>query len=130
MKTPSRERYLELGICVIGAVLELHDILETEIFDLRKIVREIFTGEMSPVEMNTLMGEIKKTFYEYEEKISEALDNMVDSNSPDCKESRDKDSVAKSLFGKKEDKEDELTEEEAEVLAEVLAELFSKVGLK
>lgn len=111
MKTPSRERYLELGICVIGAILELHDMLETEIFDLRKIVKDIFRGKMTPVAMNALMGEVKKTFDEYEEKIMEELGKC------DCENC-------------KEDEEDELTEDEADELAEALAELFSKVGLK
>lgn len=70
-----RETYLELGICVIGAITDIHKELEKPVFDLPKIVGDIHENTMSVDQMKIIMDEVERigTIIEIEKAIEQML---------------------------------------------------------
>lgn len=82
-----REAYLELGICVIGAITDLHKELEEPVFNLPKIVEAIHENTMSVDQMKIIMDEVERIGAIIE--IKKSIEKMLADKDEEEKEEAD-----------------------------------------
>lgn len=80
MRKSNREVYLELGMCVIGAIQTLHEMVGEQVYDLGSIIADIYENKITTRQMMILMESVEDKWAELEE-----CDDWEEEEECDCR---------------------------------------------